>query len=244
MANISMPQRLSNLHMAEELLREKAKLLIDADPRFALHLDVVEHAMDLADVLRQFPTKDEDLKVVQVLGMRIFNAFGASVKLALSGYGQNSALIMRDILETVFLIDLFKRDHLAISRWRHADKRTRMQHFSPVRVRETLDKLDGFSGKKRAEMYELFSELAGHPTMKSHLMMRPKKDDDAVIGPFIENTTVEAGLSEMGRLAIQAGELLDAFFPAEWRKGDATRVTFAKLKKLWISEFYSRIKGQ
>ena len=239
-----MPQRLSNLHTAEELFREEAKLLIEADLRFSLHLNAVEQAMDLADVLRQFPTENEDLKVVQVLGMRLFNAFGASVKMALSGYGQNSALVMRDILETVFLIDLFKGDQLAISRWRHADKKARMQHFSPVRVRETLDKRDGFSGKKRAEMYEMFSELAGHPTMKSHLMMRPKKGGDAVIGPFIENTTLDAGLSEMGRLAIQAGELLDAFFPADWRKGDATRVAFAKLKKLWISEFYSQIKNR
>lgn len=32
--------------------------------------------MDLADILRQFETADEDLKVIQLLGMRTFNAFG------------------------------------------------------------------------------------------------------------------------------------------------------------------------
>ncbi|HEY8593981.1 MAG TPA: hypothetical protein VIL84_01955 [Devosiaceae bacterium] len=39
--------------------------------------------MDVPDILRQFDTVDEDLKVTQVLGMRTFNAFGANLKLAL-----------------------------------------------------------------------------------------------------------------------------------------------------------------
>ena len=54
--------------------------------------------MDLADIFRQFDTSDEDLKVAQVLGMRTFNAFGVSPKLAPSGYHQNS-VILRDVLE-------------------------------------------------------------------------------------------------------------------------------------------------
>ena len=240
----SVPERLTNLHLAEELLRENAKLLVDADPRFALNLNVVEHSMDLADMLRQFPTDDQDMKVIQVLGMRLFNAFAASVKLALSGYSQNCTLIMRDILETVFLISFFEGDHAAISRWRHADKKARMQQFSPVRVREALDKRDGFDGKKRAEMYELFSELAGHPSMKSTLMLRPEKGGDAVMGPFIERTTLDAVLCEMGRLAVQAGELLSAFIPADWHDADASRAAFAKQKSYWVSEFYSQLKAK
>ena len=117
-----------------------------------------------------------------------------------------------------------------------------MQQFSPVRVREDLDKRDGFAEKKRAEMYELFSELAGHPTMKSHLMLRPEKEGDAVMGPFIERTTVDAVLSEMGRLAIQVGELLGAFIPANWQQADASRAAFAKQKSNWVSEFYPHLK--
>ena len=77
---------LARLHAGEEELREKALGMIAADDRLGLHLAVTEAAMDLADILRQFQTADEDLKVVQILGMRTFNAFGASIKLALSGY--------------------------------------------------------------------------------------------------------------------------------------------------------------
>jgi hypothetical protein len=97
---------------------------------------------------------------------------------------EKSALILRDVMETVFLLDLFAGDRPLIERWRFADKKARMKDFSPVKVREALDARDGFTSKKRFEMYELFSELAGHPNMKSSWMMRPQKDGDAVIGPF------------------------------------------------------------
>ena len=238
MAEQAIPEKLGNLHGEEEELRRKATALVEGDNRLALHLSVIEHAMDLADILRQFPTDEEDMKVVQVLGMRIFNAFGASVKLALSGYAQNSALIMRDILETIFLMDLFNRDRTVIERWRFANKKERMKNFSPIRVREDLDARDGFDGKKRAAQYELFSELAAHPTMKSIFMMRPQKDGDAVIGPFIEATSLEAVLSEMGRLAVQAGGILNAFFPNKWRNGLEARVAFARVKQQWLDTFY------
>jgi hypothetical protein len=103
------PSKLASLHVGEEILRGKALDLIAGDDRLKLHLAIIEAVMDLADKLRQFRTDDEDLKVIQILGMRTFNALGASVKLALSGYSQNSALILRDVLETVYLIDYFAR---------------------------------------------------------------------------------------------------------------------------------------
>ncbi|PWR19977.1 hypothetical protein [Zavarzinia compransoris] len=209
----AIPPNLASLHAGEEFLRGKAIGLVAGDGRLRLHLAITEAAMDLADVLRQFETADEDLKVIQLLGMRTFNAFGASVKLALSGYGQNSALILRDVLETVFLIDYFAGDRTLIERWRFADK-------------------------KRFAMYEMFSELAGHPTMKSAFMMRPQRDGDAVIGPFMETTTLEAVVSEMGRLAIQVGEQLNLFFPADWPQGLPSRLAFAKLKQRWVATFY------
>jgi hypothetical protein len=226
------------LHFGEEQLREKALGVVEGDQRLQLHLAVVESAMDLADVFRRLDTSDEDLKVIKVLGMRIFNALGASLKLALSGYHQNSALILRDVLETVFLIDYFAGDRGLIARWRFADKKTRRDEFSPVKVREALDKRDGFTSKKRFEIYEQFSELAGHPNMKSVLMMRPQRDGDAVIGPFLEATALEAVISEMGKLAVQVGEQLNLFFPANWDEAIPSRLAFAKLKQRWMAAFY------
>lgn len=231
------PPNLTSLHNAEELFRQQAHSLIADDDRLQLHLAITEAAMELADTLRQFDSSnDEDLKVAVVLGMRTFNAFGASIKLSLSGYHQNSALILRDVMETVFLLHLFAGDRTLIQRWRFADEKIQRKEFAPVKVREALDERDGVTSKKRADMYKLFSELAGHPNMKSSWMMRPQKDGDAVIGPFMEATSLEAVISEMGRLAVQVGEQLDRFFPANW--GIPSRVAFARLKRDWLNRFY------
>jgi hypothetical protein len=113
--------------------------------------------------------------------------------------------------------ECFARDRTLIERWSHADKKARMKDFDQVKVREALDARDGFTEKKRFGIYEMFSELAEHPTMKSDLMMmRPQRNGDAVTGPFIEAAALDAVVAEMGRLAIQVGEQLGLFFPSDW----------------------------
>ena len=231
-----LPPNLERLHAAEEERREKARHMIAGDARLRLHLAVTEAAMEMADITRQFDTSDEDLKVVQMLAMRTFNAFAAAFKLMLSGYHQNSALILRDVLETAFLLDLFDGNRSLIERWRLADKKALKEEFSPVKVRIALDTRDGNTLNKRYEMYEMFSILAGHPNMNSHLMMRPEKGGDAVSGPFMELTTLQAGVSEMGRLAVQVGKSLDAFLPPGWCA--PSRVKFGRLRLEWFGTFY------
>jgi hypothetical protein len=233
-----LPHNLLSLHRQEEQLRAKADELVAQHPALQLHLAIIESAMNVAHVLHQFPTADENLKVVQILGMRTFNAFGASLKLALSGYFQNSALVMRDVLETAFLLDLFRGEPGLIEKWRFADSKLLREQFSPVAVRKALDDRHGHTERRREQMYKLFSELAAHPTMKSSWMMRPEKNGDAVNGPFMEPTSLEAVISEMGRLAIQTGQHLIAFFPDDWAHGLETRVAFGQVANEWLATFY------
>lgn len=232
----NLPRNLSRLHSGEEFLRTKALEAL-ADDKLRLHAEIIEQAMNMADGLRQFETDNEDLKLIQVLGMRTFNAFGSSLKLCLSGYYQNAALILRDVLETVFLIDLFRGDRTLIVKWRNSDKATRLRDFAPVKVRIRLDNRDGFTELKRAKTYEMFSELAGHATMPSFAMLRPI-GKDAQIGPFFDPTALEAVLSESGRLAVQVGEQLDAFMPDPMGKAMALRSDFATTKLQWMATFY------
>ena len=232
------PDNLLRLYEGEEILRQKALELVAADKRLQLHMSVVEAAMNLADTLRQLRNEDEDFKVIKLLGMRMFNALAASLKLGLSGYSQNSALIMRDVLETVFLMDFFGHERAALARWRTADRKGRMKEFSPIRIREALDARDGHVKKKRAEIYEMFSELAAHPTMQSAEMMRPIMGGSAVVGPFIETTSLDAVLSELGRLAVQVGEVLGVFVPPDFNKGKGVLIRFDNAKRTWLQEFY------
>ncbi|MDH5216632.1 MAG: hypothetical protein OEX19_02985 [Gammaproteobacteria bacterium] len=237
MTKISFPNNLDSLYTQERLLRDKAIEIIQIKPKLSLHLHAIERAMSLAKIVVDCPEDDEDFKVVKMLSIRMFNAFGASLTLIFSGYHQNSAMVTRDILETVFLMDLFKTDHTAIERWRFADKKTRQKKFSPLAVRKTLDERDGFHDKKRAEAYKMLSELAAHPNMHSQHMLRPKKDGDIVTGPFMEEITLEAGVSELGRIAIQAGEIMNDFLPEGWDLDDV-RASFMLTKNEWIETFY------
>ena len=129
---------LSSLYAEEEKLRVKALELVAHDSQLQLHITVIGNAMNLADLFRKFSTDDEDMKAIQMLGMRTFNAFGSSLKLALSGYGQNSALILRLILETVFLLELLEGDRSLIERWRCADEKLIKEKFWPLPVRKAL----------------------------------------------------------------------------------------------------------
>ncbi len=193
--------------------------------------------MNMADGLRQFQIDDDDLKLIQVLAIRTFNAFAAATKLCMSGYYQNAALILRDVLETVFLLDLFRSKRALITIWRLADKAARLREFSPVKVRTKLDERDGFTERRRAALYDMFSELAGHATMPSIAMLRPQ-GMDVQIGPFLDPTALEAVLSEMGRLAVQVGEQIDAFWQSFGDEGRSVRVGFADAKRRWLEEFY------
>jgi len=237
------PENFDRLHAEEEKLRTKALLIIEHDEGLKLHLNLIECAMGLAESLRVYGPDSDDMKVIRTLGMRCFNAFASSLKLLTTGYSQTSALILRDILETAFLLDLFQSYRHLIAEWRLADSKTQREKFGPVSVRKLLDERDGNGGKKRAELYKLFSELAGHPNMKSDYMLRPHKDGDALAGPFIEELTLRAGLGEMGKLAVQIAESLDQFFDFENEHVAAERHKFKKLKAEWIGCFLPRRKS-
>ncbi len=77
--------------------------------------------------------------------------------------------------------------------------------------------------------------------MNSHLMMRPEKDSDVIIGPFMEVDLTEAGISEMG-----------SGWQYKWAKprrilttrmGCAVSRIFRELKVQWFSTFYPN-RGQ
>lgn len=238
MTDLIYSNNLNLLHDGEEKLRARSIRLVSDNQALLLHMAVAESAMDMLDMFRQMPTEDDDLKVVKMLGLRTFNALASSIKLMMSGYYQNSAMNMRDILETVFLVDLFRTDRSLISKWRHADDKTLRKTFGPVVVRKALDDRDGFNERKRKKMYRMFCELAAHPTMKGFAMLRPK-GMDAHGGPFLDPTALEASVSELGRLAIQAGDIFNPFFPAPYQKANQALEEFQRLKTRWIKELYS-----
>ena len=99
----TVPEKLKTLHLGEEFVRTKSLELIEADEHLTRHVALIEKAMDLLNLLstNPSPAEDEDTKVVRLLGMRLFNGCAGAFQLTVSGYYQLSAMVMRDLLETV-----------------------------------------------------------------------------------------------------------------------------------------------
>ncbi len=176
---------LDELHFTELGLRKEAFAIIHNNLVWRLHLDVTERAMIIAKAVIFDPREDQDFKAIKILSTRIFNAFGASLNLLLSGYHQKSAMIMRDVMETMFLMDLFNTEPAAIERWRCANDNKSKREFSPVEVRKALDARDGDETGNRGTAYKMLCELATHPTLGTQYMIRPELDSDMLVGPFM-----------------------------------------------------------
>ncbi|ASW46210.1 MULTISPECIES: hypothetical protein [Xanthomonas] len=198
------PQNLLMLHAGEEELFGRTTQLVSACPDLADHLDITERAMDVMDMLRQHYHGDDDQRAISHLAMRAFNHLASAWKLTSTGYYQAAGLLLRDLVETTYLVSAFHEDRSLVSRWRTADRRTRLREFSPFAVRKILEDAAGLGKSRREQIYNKFSSLAGHPTPDGFAMLRPN-GMDAQIGPFSDVTALRALLEEMGMLAIQAG---------------------------------------
>ena len=164
-------------------------------------------------MFRQFLTEDEHRRVLQLHGMRVFNAFCACVKLANSGYGQASAGLLRGAVETIFLLDLFSSNADALERWRTAEPRDQEREYSPFDVRVAFD------GLRRHQLRSCPLKVSGK-VFAEVLTMR-----------WILTASVLAAAS-IG-MAIASPSTRDALTPEQWRERAAahfpgwTRMTAA-----------------
>jgi hypothetical protein len=200
------PENAELLHKGEEAIRAESLTRIESLADLSAHLLMVERSMNLIHaLLPSTDVKDDDQLMLGNLGIRAFNALAVSLKLLLSGYYQASALQLRDVLETTFLLDYFSTDGTLITKWRTMPEAERENAFRPVTIRTKLDERDSFTEKKRVKEYNLLCMLAGHPTPEGVVMIVPDRNRDMVhCGPFLENTAMQAVLSECAKLAAQA----------------------------------------
>jgi len=106
------------------------------------------------------------------------------LKVGLSGYYQRAFRLLRDSLETVSLLDLFRADLSKIGEWRTADNKTLKKMFGPAAVRDALDGFPQFAGQKagRARAHAQLSEYAAHATQRGAVLIAPGMKP--TLGPF------------------------------------------------------------
>jgi len=228
------------LHAGEESLRAQSLALIAGDADLRAHAGIIEQGQDLLHVLihNGQHTDDDDL-AVRMLGIRLFNACAASLKLLLSGYSQNAALQFRDILETAFLLDYLHSDPALVTEWRTSTRKVRMTKFAPAAVRRALDQRYGHTGNKRDAAYTLLCELASHPTYTGFQMLLAD-GVNAHCGPFVGDKTLKAALSELAKLEVQAVSNFTVFFGWDTTAAADAKVAFFEAQGRWFHRFFGR----
>lgn len=200
---------LASLHRHEELIRAESLEAIERDAALSDHLDIVGEAMNIiyAFANDHIHGSDDEL-TLQYLGVRLFNAAGASVKLALSGYYQKAFVHLRDIIETYFLVDYLRGHPEKIIEWKDADKKKRIAEFGPGAIRSALDKRDGYTSGERKRIYDLISEFASHATYSGVALTASSSANLVQVGPFFDEAKLVAWVQELAMRLSHAAAIL------------------------------------
>jgi hypothetical protein len=200
------PQNFDLLASGEDQIRQMSKAAIEASENLSLHARMIQRAMSMMDhMAKRRPHSDEDDMVLQMLAARLFNSGASAMKLLMGGFYQTAVMVMRDILETTFLLDYFHshRDQIAV--WRACDEKKRSREFGAMKIRIALDDRDGFTERKREAAYNLLCKLGTHPTYTGFQMLQSKGSNKVIVGPFFEPAFLDAVLSELAKTIMQAG---------------------------------------
>lgn len=208
------PENLHRLHAGETVIRGQSIVAIEADEDLLAHVKLIEAVMDHLDFFAKRDAIDLDQETIQLLGARIFNDLASGYSQLTRGYYQLAAATLRDVMEILYLYGYFDRDPAKIKEWRESDDQTRFTVFGPKRVRQFLDKFDGFKEGKRGQAYKMFCEYAAHATWQGFTLQRPTGGGQVVMGPFFDVGLLKAVMEEMAQLAAQVGNYYAGFFEA------------------------------
>jgi hypothetical protein len=119
------------------------------------------------------------------------------VKLVRCGYWQPAGLVARDVLESMFLLDLFAGEPAEAVRWASMSDGERVNKFGPVHVRERLDQRDGNANQRRRAAYKRLSMYAAHPTPDGFTVISP--NNNTITGPFCDAVRLKALIEELAQ---------------------------------------------
>ncbi|MGK9232210.1 hypothetical protein KXS07_10460 [Inquilinus limosus] len=230
-----LPENLTLLGTGEDFVRDRTFEAIAADGALSDHTVLIEASMDVLNYFssRPDPAESEDAQAIRLLGMRLFNDSGSAFRLLCSGYYQTAAMVIRDLIETVFLLGYFQLDATKIGVWRMADENTRKREFNPAKIRTALDDSDGFTSRKRETHYKMLCAMAAHPTYQGLQLLKPHSGDHHC-GPFFDKATLEAALQELVKAMIQAGQHYTRFFAIRDKASAETKLRFMEIARDWM----------
>ena len=229
---------LTSLHEHEEALRKQSLNEILSNSDLTAHWNMVAEAMNAIFAFsHDHPHGSDDELTLQYLGIRLFNAGGASIKLALSGYYQKAFDQLRDIIETYFLVDYLSTYPEKIAEWKTADRKKRTAQFGAGAIRNALDKRDGYTSGARKHIYDLISEAASHATFNGISLTTTGPQNMAQVGPFFDKQKLSVWLLEMAMRLSHAAMMVSSNPEGDDKKLLATRIHYLAAVNDWWATY-------
>jgi hypothetical protein len=225
--------------MDESAIEEQNDAAVLADPVLQKHIRMINLNLDFIDqVLRTHTHSSTDELMVLRLAVRCFNSGAAALRLARLGYYNQCLSLIRDIMETALLLDLFGREPSAIAEWYTISPDERQKKFGAIQVRLRLEKIEEREGKtplSRAETYKRFCTYGTHASPESFVLISP--NDMTHIGPFPDAGRLKAMVEEIVQHLTFTTIVFADHIPNDDETVMRMKAMFYDLADAWANEF-------
>ena len=192
--------------------RKKSVKAIKRKQELQIPLGFIVEAAEIIIRVCCLQNLNRDRETLTILGYRLSNNLIVASNMMLTGWWQNVAMIMRDILETIYLLYYFEIDRTKMEKWRTASRKERLKEFWPSNIRKVIKnvikKSIGESEKLDAldKRYSYYSELGSHPTFSGCLQAFYKEGVVSGLCFFDEDrlTTYLLEVANLSGLAVDA----------------------------------------
>ncbi len=203
----TLPENFRRIWDASDELIGWAESKILETPHLCEHLSLIETYMSGVEFLRKSGLASQRHTALAGLFLRTFDALSHGVRAAMSGNYSGGAMYARDLLETTFLIDFLLEAQGRPEKWLQAKPEQVKRDYSPRKIRDHLDKRDGYTTLKRKSHYDMLSTLGAHPTPAAFEL---KRDGTRAInaGPFKHEDLLREVLEEFSKISLQLTSLV------------------------------------
>ncbi len=201
---------------------EHLKLLVDygAPTRNASEPNLVKHSNDLFMIgicmcaLYQAGTCHRKCHggghVLEALAGRAYNLSAAAYHLITLGYYDEALNLIRGIGEISNLVSLSVVDKCALAEWLSSDDKTRLQKFSPAKVRAMLKERDEVYMIADKDWYSNLCEKYVHASPATKPNMH--NESIAVVGGVYQHKGLETSLNELCTIIAATSLLICKYF--------------------------------
>lgn len=147
-------------------------------PELEKNFQTIEISFNILEKFLKIPFEEDDIFAVAIreIVFRSHKTLQAATLNATAGIEIPTMSLLRDLIETEFLLRYFVINPDEISEWWNADRKTRLRKYNPSKLREKIAKKFPKLKKPMEDDYIGHCEIAAHPTPISLKLQRESKN--------------------------------------------------------------------